>query len=151
MRFSSSAQYKLHRPMSPLHFLFRKIFERSSIFWRKVTLNIGQLHCTGVAFVSQPSRPFQNFYAIWLALTGDNIPSPCCSTCSAAHSSACHHGCPRLQAWSLTSFSLSTRRPCQSTQRRAVASPLHTAPPLQSSAEHSTECWRTRSNLLCLP
>src|SRR6266508_1517203 len=104
--------------MSPLHFLFRKIFERSSNFWRKVTLNSGQLHCTGVAFVSQPSRPFQNFYAIWLALTGDNILSPYCSTCSTAHSSACRHGCPHLQTWTLTLFSLGTHRPCLAPSRR---------------------------------
>src|SRR5438128_520890 len=67
--------------MSPLHFLLWKIFKHSSNFWRKVALNNGQLHCTGVAFVSQPSRSFQNFYAIWLALTGSDVLSPGCTAC----------------------------------------------------------------------
>ena len=105
--------------MSPLHFLFRKIFERSSNFWRKVTLNIGQLHCTGVAFVSQPSRPFQNFYAIWLVLTGEVFP-----TCSAAHLSTLPTVAARALAWKLALRRLVPVAPLFNAQR-AVASACH--------------------------
>ncbi len=138
----------------PLYiFYLGKFLSAVQFFWRKVTLNIGQLHCTGVAFVSQPSRPFQNFYAIWLALTSDVFPA-----CSAVHLSALPTVAARALAWKLAlrrarpvAVALKPLRPVLSpcialpdrpnlsSPRYSPSPPPVTAPLRQPMAGHSTE------------